>query len=402
MPNFNRLGKVTPMEILLLEPYFTGSHAAWANDYARHSQHEIKILKMRGHFWKWRMHGGAVTLAKKFLASGFKPDLLLATDMLDLTTFLALTRFHTAPLPAAIYFHENQLSYPWSPQDRDLIQKRDKHYGFINYASALAAEAVFFNSQYHRDSFLGELPRLLKHFPDYNELDSVDYIAAKSSILPLGLDLEPFDIYNPTAATPLEKSEPSSKAAGPANNWQTPLILWNHRWEYDKNPELFFRALVILADQGLDFEVAILGKNFGQQPEAFKQARQELGKRVIQFGYVEDFATYAAWLWRADLLPVTSNQEFFGASLMQALYCNCYPLLPKRLAYPELIPADRQADYFYDDLKDLVERLAVAIQNINSIRQQSLRPVAAQYRWELMAPRYDEAFKKIAAAASLA
>lgn len=174
-----------------------------------------------------------------------------------------------------------------------------------------------------------------------------------------------------------------------------------HRWEYDKNPEAFFQALVILAGRGLDFEVAVLGKNFGQQPEAFKQARQVLGERVIQFGYVEDFAAYAAWLWRANLLPVTSNQEFFGASLMQALYCNCYPLLPKRLVYPELIPTDRQADYFYDDLEDMVERLALAIQNIDSIRQQRLRPVAAQYGWGLMAPHYDQAFKKIVATATL-
>jgi glycosyltransferase involved in cell wall biosynthesis len=232
-------------------------------------------------------------------------------------------------------------------------------------------------------------------------LSSVDHIAAKSSILPLGLDLEPFDIYNPAALMPLKKNEPSSKAAGSANDRQTPLILWNHRWEYDKNPEAFFQALVILAGRGLDFEVAVLGKNFGQQPEAFKQARQVLGERVIQFGYVEDFAAYAAWLWRANLLPVTSNQEFFGASLMQALYCNCYPLLPKRLVYPELIPTDRQADYFYDDLEDLVERLALAIQNIDSIRQQRLRPVAAQYGWGLMAPHYDQAFKKIVATATL-
>ena len=102
------------MNITLIEPFFSGSHAAWATGYAQHSGHNIDILSLSGNYWKWRMHGGAVTLAKKFLESGAKPDPLLVTDMLDLTTFLALTRQKTARLPAAIYFHENQICYPWS------------------------------------------------------------------------------------------------------------------------------------------------------------------------------------------------------------------------------------------------------------------------------------------------
>lgn len=155
------------MNILILEPYFTGSHAAWAEGYKRYSQHHVKILSLNGQFWKWRMHGGAVTLARKFLAQNFSSDLLLASDMLDITTFLALTRHRTSATPVAMHFHENQLRYPWSSHDRDVIKKRDRHYGFINYFSALAADAVFFNSKFHRDSFLEELQRFLKHFPDH-------------------------------------------------------------------------------------------------------------------------------------------------------------------------------------------------------------------------------------------
>ena len=183
------------MKILLVEPYNTGSHASWAKGYAQHSQHHIDILSLPGRFWKWRMHGGAVTLARKFLESASTPDLILATDMLDLTTFLALTRQKTANLPSAIYFHENQLTYPWSPTDRDVAQKRNKHYGFINYTSALVADVALFNSVYHQESFLDALPQLLRHFPDYNELKSVEQIREKSQVLALGLDLQRFDEY---------------------------------------------------------------------------------------------------------------------------------------------------------------------------------------------------------------
>ena len=54
------------MHILLLEPYFTGSHRSWSEEFQFYSQHEIQILSMKGQFWKWRMHGGAVSLANQF------------------------------------------------------------------------------------------------------------------------------------------------------------------------------------------------------------------------------------------------------------------------------------------------------------------------------------------------
>ena len=97
------------MNILLLEPYCTGSHRSWAEGYKKYSKHNITILSLPGRFWKWRMHGGAVTLAKEFLKLQKYFDLILATDMLDLTTFLSLTRKQTSDIPTAVYFHENQL-----------------------------------------------------------------------------------------------------------------------------------------------------------------------------------------------------------------------------------------------------------------------------------------------------
>ena len=235
------------MKICLIEPFHAGSHASWAEEYARCSRHDIELLTLTGRHWKWRMHGGAVTLARQFLAGGCDPDLLLVSDMLDLTTFLALTRHKTSALPTALYFHENQLTYPWSPADADPVQQRDAHYAFINYTSALAADAVLFNSRYHLQAFTGELPAFLKSFPDQNELGSLELLAAKSSVLPLALDLRRLDRYRP---------EPPKATTAP------PLILWNHRWEYDKGPEEFFAALYRLQDEDVPFEVAILGESY--------------------------------------------------------------------------------------------------------------------------------------------
>ena len=108
------------MRILLVEPFHSGSHQQWAEGYQQHSQHEVQLLTLPGKFWKWRMAGGAVELANQFLNLDFRPDLILATDMLDLPTFLSLSRKKSAGIPIAIYFHENQITYPWSPTDEDL------------------------------------------------------------------------------------------------------------------------------------------------------------------------------------------------------------------------------------------------------------------------------------------
>jgi glycosyltransferase involved in cell wall biosynthesis len=365
--------------ITLIEPFFTGSHAAWAQGYAQYSRHNLDILSLSGNYWKWRMHGGAVTLARKFLASDTHPDLLIVTDMLDLTTFLALTRQKTARLPVAIYFHENQICYPWSVKDRDILQKRDHHYGFINYNSALAADLVVFNSEYHQSAFFDELPRFLKQFPEPHELGSVATIKTKSRVLHLGLDLQKFDCLECRQVPRVTQD-------------QVPLIVWNHRWEYDKNPEEFFQALFKLDEQGLDFRVAILGEDFNQKYPIFETAREILGDKIVHYGYVKEFRHYAQWLHHADIIPMTSRQEFFGASLVEALYCGCYPLLPNRLTYPHLLPQETYPELFYQNFDELVEKLTGALLSIETIRKQDFRQCVEQYSWQQMAPAYDTLF----------
>ncbi len=359
------------MNILLVEPFFEGSHAAWAEGYQRHSRHQVDLLTLTGRFWKWRMHGGAVTLAQRFLESALSPDLILASDMCDLSAFLALTRKRTAGIPAAVYFHENQLSYPWSPEDRDPAAGRDLHYGFINYSSALAADRLCFNSGYHMESFLGELPGFLAGFPDHRDRHRVDELREKSRVLHLGLDLAALDQHRP--------QEPIAEIP--------PLVLWNHRWEYDKNPDEFFAALDKVSQRGLDFRVAVLGRGYGEAPPVFARARKTLGHRLVHFGHVRTREEYARWLWRADLLPVTSNQDFFGASVVEAIHCGARPLLPRRLAYPELLPGD---EWMYENFAELVERLSRALtEPAPRGRIDRLSGAMAKFDWTQLAPFYD-------------
>ena len=41
-----------PMKVLLIEPYYGGSHRAWAEGYAAHSSHGLTLLTLPARFWK--------------------------------------------------------------------------------------------------------------------------------------------------------------------------------------------------------------------------------------------------------------------------------------------------------------------------------------------------------------
>ena len=362
------------MKILIIEPFLTGSHRSWVAGYQKYSSHEINILSLPGRFWKWRMHGGAITMAKRYVKSKFKPDLILVTDMLNLPVFQSLIEL---TCPIAIYFHENQFTYPWSPMDADVKLNRDKHYGYINYSSALSADQVYFNSQFHLDSFFIGLEKFLRQFPDYREMKNIETIKEKSSILHLGLDLHKFDLC-------------STK-----NNSDLPLILWNHRWEHDKNPETFFNILENLSMKGAEFQLAVLGQEFKRELPCFTNAKKSLKKHIVQFGFIQSFEDYAKWLWKADILPVTSNQDFFGGSIMEAVYCKTIPLLPSRLTYPELFHIDNNPQLFYEDESDLLEKLTIAVQDISELRQDNYQKIAEKYSWSNMVEIYDRELMKL-------
>ena len=137
------------MNIVFLCPYSTYSHINWIESYIDLSRHHVTYYGLPGRNWKWRMHGSAITLATKLLSHPEKIDLVVATDMLDLSVLMALTRSKLQDIPFVTFFHENQITYPWPPGDKDTSSGRDLHYGFKNISSALAADRVYFNSLFH-------------------------------------------------------------------------------------------------------------------------------------------------------------------------------------------------------------------------------------------------------------
>lgn len=320
------------------------------------------------------MQGGAATLAQEARNVQGTPDLILATDMLNLPAFLALTRDVYAHVPVALYCHENQLTYPCRPDER-----RDLTYAVINWLSMLAADKVYFNSAYHLEAWYEEVPRLLKHFPDYGHLPMVADVRQRSAVLPVGCDLERL------GGVPVRDGAQ-----------KTPLILWNQRWEYDKDPVTFFRALDALVDAGISFNVALAGSNERQMPDEFLAARERLGGRVIHYGSA-DPETYVRLLRQADVVVSTALHEFFGIAIVEAIYCGCFPVLPQRLSYPEIIPSEYRGACLYRSFEGLVERLRWCLTHLDSAHRvaKDLREEVHAFDWSVLVTRYDDELEQL-------
>jgi glycosyltransferase involved in cell wall biosynthesis len=373
------------LNVLALEPWFGGSHRQFLEGLARHSAHDVRLLTMTDRYWKWRMQGGAVTLANKareIITEGFQPDVIFATDMVNVPAFLALVRDLVGQTPVVLYFHENQLTYPIRPGS-----ERDFTYAYINYLSALAADRVVFNSQFHQDEFFDALPELLRRFPDYTHLRTAQKVKGKSEVIHLGLDLDALDRLAPQR----------TKLPGPMT------ILWNQRWEHDKNPEAFFRVMNRLDDAGCDFRLILAGERFEHQPPEFERAFSRYAERIVHYGYADDLEEYTKLLHRADVVVSTSLHEFFGVAILEAIHCGCHPVLPRRLTYPELIPERLHTPLLHAPvLYESEDELFAILRSLLDGRDQPLprsvlREIPAPLAWSHQAPRFDELFASVAA-----
>jgi hypothetical protein len=51
------------MNVLALEPYYSGSHKAFIDGLSHASKHNWTMLTLAAHKWKWRMRHSAITFA---------------------------------------------------------------------------------------------------------------------------------------------------------------------------------------------------------------------------------------------------------------------------------------------------------------------------------------------------
>jgi glycosyltransferase involved in cell wall biosynthesis len=354
--------------VVLVEPYYGGSHRAWADGLVAYSRHEIHLVTHAAAYWRWRLRASALTLAEAVagvVADHGPPDVLLVSDMVHVPALLGFLRRDIGDPAVVLYLHENQLTHPVGPRDRP-----DESLALANWLSMAVADRVLVNSEDQLDDLRVALPVLLGRALDHSHAPRLDEVLTRCEVLPVGVDL--------TGIAPDGHPPPAE-----------PLVVWNHRWDREKRADRLFSALHRLADEGVAFRLALAGENLRIDPQEFDSIRRRLGDRVAHVGTL-DREGYHRLLAGSDVTVSTADHETFGIAAVEAMVAGCVPLLPDRLSYPEIVPErwHRAVLYGPDELDD---RLRAVLSDLTAARAAvaGLADAMRRYNWPIMAPRYD-------------
>ncbi|SHK82197.1 Glycosyl transferases group 1 [Marinobacter antarcticus] len=369
--------------ILLLSAYDAGSHRRWREQLVlSQPEFEWHVLSLSPRFFRWRIRGNALTwLNEPLLKESW--DLLLVTSMVDLAS---IRGFHPnlAATPALLYMHENQFAYPASDAQHNSIDPQ-----MVNLYSAIAAEAVLFNSDWNRRSFLDGIEKLFRRLPDGIPEGTLERIAAKSRVLPVPIDdhvlLNEAGRRNPEVG---ERLWGNGIESWPCSS---PLrIVWAARWEYDKGPDRLIAILQELDRRAVNFQVCILGESFRKVPEAMMTIQQQFAHRLVQFGYASSRTEYYEWLESADVILSTALHEFQGLAVLEAVAAGCVPIVPEREVYPELFAPEYLYPDCGDDIPDEAVHAAALIESqaVESHRDRLMVPDVKRFSRRALKPIY--------------
>lgn len=312
------------MRVLLLSAYEAVSHRYWAQSLmANLDDVSWTLLSLPPRHFAWRIRGNPLSwMLKESTTLSQSFDVVLATSMVDLATLIGLFP-HLGQAKKVVYFHENQFAYPESSDQMPQVEAK-----MVNLYTAFAADSVVFNSAYNRDSFIDGARAFLKKMPEnLPAAKPLEALRKRAHVLPVPI--------------PCPSRNKFRQQAIPQ------CIVWNHRWEYDKNPNDFFEVLFDLSTAGVAFELAVLGQRFRQSPEIFEEAEQRLAKHIIAWGPQPE-VEYRELLDSAGIVVSTTWHEFQGLAIMEAAQHGALPLVPDRLCFPALYPAE----YRYDGTRE--------------------------------------------------
>jgi glycosyltransferase involved in cell wall biosynthesis len=221
--------------------------------------------------------------------------------------------------------------------------------------------------------------------PDHVPVGLADRVRERSGVFPVGIDFQPHREFLTGA--------PERAARPPA----VPLLVWNHRWEYDKAPEVFVEALLRLKERGVAFRVDICGQAGENPPPAFALAAEKLAAEIVHLGFYERREDYFAALARADVVVSTARHEFFGVAVTEAMYMGCLPVLPRGLSYPEILPPHLHQLFLYEDARELDAFLAHFLRHPPLAYRRDVVEAASRCDWAQLAGRMDDIVEGLAA-----
>ncbi len=330
------------MRILLLSAYNAQSHQAWCDKLLQmFPEHDWQVLTLPGRYFNWRIRSNALSWGltqRELLEQQY--DRVIATSMVDCATLRGLVP-NLANIPWIVYFHENQFEYPVSAENDYLEPK------MVSLYNALCADKLVFNTDYNYQSFITGLGKFLGKMPDAVPEDTIDIIAAKHTVIPV----------------PINKVESVKKENNPV-----PVLLWNHRWEYDKGPEQLYAFLEVLRQRDFMFKINLIGQQFRAIPTALLKIKEKFPDEIINYGFIESPEDYNNLLQQSDFILSTALHDFQGLAVLESVAAGCIPVVPDRLAYKEIFPEKYRYQSIPSSLGNEAENMADKLISLNRKR----------------------------------
>lgn len=360
------------MRILLLSAYDADSHQYWRKGLVTHfPEHQWTVLSLPARYFSWRLRGNSLSWAFGESAHLLQQpyDLIIATSMTDLSSLRGFVPA-LGQIPTLLYFHENQFAYPESGKEFKSVEPK-----ILNVYSALAADHIAFNTHYNRNTFIEGASALLKKLPDQVPAGLAEQLQQNSSVLAVPLNDDCYLTAQPKT--------------GPLH------IVWNHRWEFDKGPELLYNAIKSLDSEGANVTLSIVGQQFRRYPEAFNNIKMQFPSLLKHCGFIESATQYRQLLQNVDVVLSTALHDFQGIAVLEAVAAGALPVIPNRLAYQELF--GEQYRYFSQDQKTDVNKetssLVDMLKKLATLKENNTLPTAPNvdaFNWQHLKPKYQE------------
>lgn len=346
------------MDIVALEPYLSSSHESILSGLACYSKHRWRVLSLKGQHWRWQVAMAPFLLSQQIRSQDVWADRLFCSDYVDLASLLGYLAPDHRFKKIILYFHENQLTYPvLRPESRDF------HLVMMHLHSMQLADEIWFNSDWHLEDFHNGLQKFAKTVPKTFRSSVARMWQRKMKVVYPGI-------------FPIETTH---------HHHATRQIIWNHRLEWDKNPEFLLEIGKQLVEENINFKLHICGST-QHSPRLQHEFEVALGDKVRFWGKIETREEYVNRLQQCDIVISTAIHEFFGVSVLEAIAAGCYPLLPDRLSYRELIPKERHHQHLYSDSNDLLEKL----KGLSQLPPSPVSPIAHKFFWPNRIAAWDQ------------
>ncbi|XP_039565429.1 glycosyltransferase-like domain-containing protein 1 isoform X8 [Passer montanus] len=330
------------MSVLLIEPFYGGSHKQLMDLLQEELQEDCVLCTLPAKKWHWKARTSALYFMQTVPTSS-NYRILFASSVLNLAELAAL-RPDLGKLKKVLYFHENQLAYPVQK-----CQERDFQYGYNQILSCLVADVVVFNSAFNMESFLKSIGKFMKLIPDHRPKDLEKIIRPKCQVLYFPVRFPDVSRFMPEhklarleKVIGVKRNGDAYQSEGLPGQQESRAVMKTS----DAHPESGLcepqPGLCTTQHERLPSPAAAPVQ--AEAPESTNPCQGE-DKQRLTF----------------NLSNILSGLDYQQRPLhiawphrwIEAVHCGCYPLCPKALVYPEIFPAE----YLYSTPEQLFKRL---------------------------------------------